>query len=61
LADREEMSKYHLMKTYLKWSDEEIQANVDGRKKDKELGFVTEEEGMGGFSDRRLKYDINYL
>ena len=43
LADREEMSKYHLMKTYLKWSEEEIQANVEGKKKDVELGFVSED------------------
>jgi len=39
LADREEMSKYYCMKKYLKWTDEEIQANVDGMKKDVELGF----------------------
>jgi hypothetical protein len=61
LADREEFSKYHLMKTYLKWSDEEIQANVKGRKRDKEYGFASDEDSMGGFSDRRLKYNINYL
>ncbi len=43
IADREEMSKYYLMKRFLKWSDDEIQANVDGKKKDKELGLVPEE------------------
>lgn len=47
LADRPEMSKYYLMKRYLKWSDEEIQENVDGKKKDKDLGLA-EEEGGGG-------------
>lgn len=48
LADRPEMSKYYLMKRYLKWDDEEINANVDGKKKDKELGLAEEEDG-GGF------------
>lgn len=43
LADRPEMSKYYLMKKYLKWSDDEIDANVKGMKKDKELGFQVEE------------------
>ena len=46
LADRPEMSKYYLMKRYLKWSEEEIQDNVDGKKKDVELG-LSEEEGGG--------------
>jgi hypothetical protein len=45
LADREEMSKYYLMKKYLKWDDDEIKSNVQGMKKDKELGFSTENEG----------------
>jgi hypothetical protein len=39
LADREEMSKYYCIKKYLKWNDEEIQANRDGMKKDIEYGF----------------------
>ena len=47
LADRPEMSKYYLMKRYLKWSEEEIQENVDGKKKDVDLGLA-EEEGGGG-------------
>jgi hypothetical protein len=49
LADRPEMSKYYLMKRYLKWDDEEIQANVDGKAKDVKLGLA-EEEGGGGSS-----------
>lgn len=44
LADREEMSKYYCMKKYLKWSDEEIQANRDGMKKDIEYGFREESD-----------------
>ena len=44
LADREEMSKYYLMKKFLKWTDDDIQENVDGLKKDKELGLTPEEE-----------------
>jgi hypothetical protein len=48
LADRPEMSKYYLMKRYLKWDDEEIQANVDGKQKDIKLGLA-EEEGGGGY------------
>lgn len=47
LADRPEMSKYYLMKRYLKWDDEEIQANVEGKQKDVKLGLA-EEEGGGG-------------
>lgn len=43
LADRPEMSKYFLMKKYLKWNDDEIKANVAGMKKDEELGFQGEE------------------
>jgi hypothetical protein len=62
LADRAEMSKYYLMKKYLNWSDDEIDANVAGQKKDKELGFTEDEEGgMGGYSDKRLKRNIIYL
>lgn len=47
LADRPEMSKYYLMKRYLKWDEEEIQANVDGKEKDVKYGLA-EEEGGGG-------------
>jgi len=43
MADREEMSRYYLMKKYLKWSDEEITKNVEGMKKDKDLGLRDEE------------------
>jgi hypothetical protein len=47
LADRPEMSKYYLMKRYLKWDDEEIKANVEGKEMDVKLGLA-EEEGGGG-------------
>jgi hypothetical protein len=60
LADRPEISKWYLMKKFLKWTDEDIQENVEGLKKDKELGFL-EEEGGGGFSDERLKKNIQYI
>jgi len=45
LADREEISRYYLMKKYLKWDDEEIRKNVEGMKKDKEFGFRNEDSG----------------
>lgn len=45
MADREEMSKYYLMKKYLYWSDDEINENVQGKKKDKELGFIEDDTG----------------
>ena len=48
LADRAEFSKYYLMKRYLRWDDEEIKANVDGKKKDIDLGLSEEGEGGGG-------------
>jgi len=60
LADRTEISKYFLMKRFLKWSEDDIQENVKGLKKDKELGFV-DEDGGGGFSDRRLKENIVFI
>jgi hypothetical protein len=41
------MSKYYLMKRYLKWDDEEIKANVEGKQMDVKLGLA-EEEGGGG-------------
>ena len=45
LADRPEMSRYYLMTRYLKWDDEEIKANVDGKAKDVKLGLAQEEGG----------------
>jgi hypothetical protein len=48
LADRPEFSKYYLMKRYLRWDDEEIKANVEGKKKDVDLGLAEEEGGGGG-------------
>jgi hypothetical protein len=48
LADRPEFSKYYLMKRFLKWDDEEIQANVDGKAKDIKMGLAEEEGGGGG-------------
>jgi hypothetical protein len=33
------------MKTYLKWDEEEIQANVEGKQKDVKLGLAEEEGG----------------
>jgi hypothetical protein len=60
LADRPEISKYYLMTKFLKWSEEDIQENVDGLKKDQKLGFNEQEDG-GGFSDRRLKENINFI
>ena len=45
LADRPEFSRYYLMKRYLKWDEEEIQANADGKKKDIKLGLAEEEGG----------------
>lgn len=45
MADREEFSRYYLMKKFLKFSDEEIQSNKDGMAKDKELGLRKSEEG----------------
>jgi hypothetical protein len=42
LADRPEISKYYLMKKFLRWSAEDIQENVDGLKKDKDYGFIEE-------------------
>jgi len=62
LADRTEMSKYYLMKKFLKWTEEDIQENIEGLKKDREKGFESSEEGgMGGYSDKNLKTDIKYL
>ena len=46
LADRPEFSRYYLMKRYLKWDEDEIQANVDGKKKDIDLGLAEEEGGQ---------------
>ena len=38
------------MDRLLKWTPEDIKANVEGLKKDKDRGFTSEED-MGGFSD----------
>lgn len=45
LSNESEFSKYYLMKRYLGWTEEQIKENADGKKKDKELGLVQEEEG----------------
>ena len=42
------MSRYYLMKKYLKWDDEEINKNVKGMKKDVELGLRTD-TSEGGY------------
>lgn len=47
LANNPEFSKYYLIKRFLKWSDEEIEANIAGFKKDKELKPLEEEGGDG--------------
>ena len=46
MADRGEFSTYYLMKKYLRWSEEEIQENLDGKKKDIELGLKPADEGF---------------
>lgn len=61
LADRPEISKYYLMKHFLKWTDDDIQENVKGLAKDKEKGFAEDEDMGGGFSDRRLKENIEKI
>jgi hypothetical protein len=33
------------MKKYLKWDDDEIKANVEGKEKDKKYGFTAEDTG----------------
>lgn len=45
LSNNEEFSKYYLMKHYLKMTEDQIQANADGFKKDKEM--LPDDEGMG--------------
>ena len=45
LADRNEMSKYYLMKKFLKWNDDDIKENVEGLKKDRELGLSSSDGG----------------
>ena len=47
LANNEEFSKYYLQKRFLKWTDDEIEANSNGFKKDKEL--MPDDENGGGF------------
>jgi hypothetical protein len=46
LADRPEMSKYYLMKKFLKWTDEDIKENVECKKKDTALGLTPPEETL---------------
>jgi hypothetical protein len=48
LSREEEFSKYYLMKKYLGWNEDEIQANIEGKKKDKELMPQEDDEGGGG-------------
>lgn len=43
LANEEGMSKYFLMKQFLQWDEETIKENAEGLKKDKDLGFTTDE------------------
>jgi hypothetical protein len=45
LADRPEFSKYYLMKRFLKWDEEEIKSNSEGKTKDVKYGFSEEEGG----------------
>ncbi len=47
LAREKEFSKYYLMRRFLQWSDEEIKENVEGFKKDKDLGLKEEDSGRG--------------
>ena len=49
LAGNEEMSKYFLMRKFLKWDEEEIKENAEGLKKDVELGFKEAPGEGGGF------------
>lgn len=46
LADREEFSKYYLIKRYLKWSDEDINDNMECKKKDIKLGLSQENDEL---------------
>lgn len=48
ISDKPEISKYFCMKKYLNWDDDTIQDNIDGLKKDKELGLVADEGSGGG-------------
>jgi hypothetical protein len=50
LSREEEFSKYYLMKKYLGWNDDEIEANIEGFKKDKELRPEPEPDEEGGSS-----------
>ncbi len=47
LANNEEFSKYYLMKHYLKMTDDQIEANKDGFKKDKEMLPDDDDSGFG--------------
>jgi len=46
LADRGELSKYFCMKKYLGWDEDTIKENAESFKKDRELGFVKDENSM---------------
>jgi hypothetical protein len=46
LADREEISRYFLMKNFLKWNQEDIEENKKGMEMDYKLGFRQKEEEM---------------
>lgn len=50
LSREEEFSKYYLMKKYLNWNEDEIQANIEGKKMDKKLIPQEEEDGGGSFN-----------
>ena len=45
LSSNEEFSKYYLQKRFLKWTDDEIESNAAGFKKDKEL--MPDDDGKG--------------
>ena len=51
LADREEFSKYFLMKKYLEFTDEDIQENSELMIKDLELGLVNADELKGDVAE----------
>jgi hypothetical protein len=46
LADRGEISKYFCMRKYLGWDEDTIKDNAESFKKDRELGFVKDENSM---------------
>ena len=60
LSNNAEFSKYFLMKKYLHWDEAEIEDNVKGLEKDKELfaealsGVIGDQGGFGGEEDQGL-------